>query len=44
MYESKKITWFYKDLVHILFEMIGKTPTDQSIVLATAAEVVKPDK
>ena len=42
--KSKKITWSYKDLVHILFEMIEKTPTDQSIVLATAAEVVKRNK
>jgi N-acetylmuramic acid 6-phosphate etherase len=39
--KTKKISLTYSDLTHILFEMIEKTPTDQSIVLATVAEIEK---
>jgi len=37
--KNKEITLPYDKLVHILYEMLEKTPTDQSIVLATVTEV-----
>ncbi len=42
--KSKDITLSYSDLVHALYEMIEKTPPDQSIVMATVAEVEKRNK
>jgi N-acetylmuramic acid 6-phosphate etherase len=42
--KNKKINLPYGTLTHILFEMIEKTPPDQSIVLATVAEIVKRNK
>jgi N-acetylmuramic acid 6-phosphate etherase len=37
--KNKNITLSYSQLCHILFEMLEKTPGDQSIVLATAEEI-----
>jgi N-acetylmuramic acid 6-phosphate etherase len=39
--ENKRINLSYSALAYILFEMIEKTPADQSIVLATVAEIEK---
>jgi N-acetylmuramic acid 6-phosphate etherase len=39
--KSKEIILPYSDLAYILFEMIEKTPSDQSIVLATVEEIEK---
>jgi N-acetylmuramic acid 6-phosphate etherase len=39
--KNKKIVLSYRDLCHILFEMIEKTPADKSIVLETVAEIEK---
>ncbi len=39
--KNKKINLSYHDLAHILFEMIEKTPSDRSIVLATVDEIEK---
>ena len=38
---QKKIVLSYNELCYTLFEMLEKTPSDQSIVLATVAEVEK---
>ena len=38
---QKKIVLSYNELCYILFEMLEKTPSDQSIVLATVAEIEK---
>jgi hypothetical protein len=38
---QKKIALSYNELCYILFEMLEKTPSDQSIVLATVAEIEK---
>lgn len=42
--KTKNIILTYSQLCHILFEMIEKTPSDQSIVLATVAEIEKRNK
>lgn len=42
--DEKKIKLSYSDICHILFGMLEKTPSDQSIVLATVAEIEKIDK
>jgi N-acetylmuramic acid 6-phosphate etherase len=42
--KEKKIDLTYSELAHILFEMIEKTPPDQSIVLETVAEIEKRHK
>ncbi|HNW57363.1 MAG TPA: hypothetical protein PKM69_06290 [Bacteroidales bacterium] len=42
--KNKKITLSYSDLAHVLFDMIEVTSADQSIVLATVAEVEKRNK
>jgi len=42
--KKKEINLSYSALAHILFEMIEKTPPDQSIVLATVAEIEKRNK
>ncbi|MBE3086993.1 MAG: SIS domain-containing protein [Bacteroidetes bacterium] len=42
--KNKKINLPYHTLAHILFEMIEKTPSDQSIVLATVAEIERRNK
>lgn len=39
--KEKGISLSYEELCHILFMMLEKTPTDQSIVLATVSEVEK---
>lgn len=39
--KNKSITLSYSELCHILFEMIEKTKSDESIVLATVAEIEK---
>lgn len=39
--KSRKIKLSYSELTHILFEMIEKTPADQSIVISTVNEIVK---
>jgi N-acetylmuramic acid 6-phosphate etherase len=39
--KNKNISLDYSELCHILFEMIEKTPSDQSIVLSTVAEIEK---
>lgn len=39
--ENKNINLSYSELSHILFEMLEKTPSDKSIVLATVAEIEK---
>ncbi len=38
---NKKISPSYDDIAHFLFEMVEKTPADQSIVLATVEEIKK---
>ncbi len=38
---EKKIVLSYSELCYTLFEMLEKTPSDQSIVLATVAEIEK---
>jgi N-acetylmuramic acid 6-phosphate etherase len=38
---QKKIILSYNELCYTLFEMLEKTPSDQSIVLATVAEIEK---
>ena len=38
---EREINLSYDELVHILFEMLEKTPTDQAIVLTTVAEIKK---
>jgi N-acetylmuramic acid 6-phosphate etherase len=38
---EKKIVLPYNELCHTLFEMLEKTPSDQSIVLSTVAEIEK---
>jgi N-acetylmuramic acid 6-phosphate etherase len=42
--KNKKINLPYSTLAHFLFEMIEKTPPDQSIVLATIAEIERRNK
>jgi N-acetylmuramic acid 6-phosphate etherase len=42
--ETNKISLTYSELAHALFEMIEKTPADNSIVLATVNEIVRRDK
>ncbi|MGD0756558.1 MAG: hypothetical protein ABR927_16020 [Bacteroidales bacterium] len=37
--KTKKINLAYNELAHAMFEMIEKTPADQSIVMATVAEI-----
>jgi N-acetylmuramic acid 6-phosphate etherase len=39
--KRKNISMSYNDLCYILFEMLEKTPPDQSIVVATVAEIEK---
>ncbi len=39
--KRNKISMSYDDLCYILFEMLEKTPPDQSIVVATVAEIEK---
>jgi N-acetylmuramic acid 6-phosphate etherase len=39
--KNKNISLSYEDLAYILFEMLEKTPVDQSIVLATVEEIEK---
>jgi N-acetylmuramic acid 6-phosphate etherase len=39
--KNKNIDLPYSTIAHILFEMIEKTSPDQSIVLATVAEIEK---
>jgi N-acetylmuramic acid 6-phosphate etherase len=39
--KNKKISLSYETLVHILFEMIEKTPVDKAIVLVTVEEIEK---
>jgi N-acetylmuramic acid 6-phosphate etherase len=39
--EQKKIVLSYNELCYILFEMLEKTPSDQSIVMASVAEIEK---
>jgi N-acetylmuramic acid 6-phosphate etherase len=42
--KEKKIILSYNELCHILFEMLEKTPSDQSIVMATVAEIERRNK
>jgi len=42
--KTNKISLTYSELAHVLFEMIEKTPADNSIVLATVNEIVRRDK
>jgi N-acetylmuramic acid 6-phosphate etherase len=42
--KSNHMEMSYHDLAHILFEMIEKTPVDQSIVLSTVSEIVRRNK
>jgi N-acetylmuramic acid 6-phosphate etherase len=37
--KNKNIILSYDELCHILFEMLEKTPADQSIIMATVSEV-----
>ena len=39
--KNNKITASYSEICHTLYEMLEKTPSDQSIVLATAGEIRK---
>jgi N-acetylmuramic acid 6-phosphate etherase len=39
--KTKKISLSYNELAHAMFEMIETTPSDQSIVMATVAEIEK---
>ena len=39
--KNKNISLSYETLVHILFEMIEKTPVDKAIVLVTVDEIEK---
>ena len=39
MLKNKKITASYSEICHALYEMLAKTPSDQSIVLATTNEI-----
>jgi N-acetylmuramic acid 6-phosphate etherase len=39
--KSKNIILSYNEICHILFEMLEKTPSNQSIVMATVAEIEK---
>jgi hypothetical protein len=41
---SKDIIITYDKICHILFEMLEKTPSDQSIVMATLAEIERRHK
>jgi len=38
--KTKKINLTYNELAFVMFEMIEKTPADQSIVMATVAEII----
>ena len=42
--KTKKISLTYSELAYAMFEMIEKTPADQSIVLATVNEIVSRNK
>ncbi|MEI6050119.1 MAG: SIS domain-containing protein [Bacteroidota bacterium] len=42
--KNKNINLTYSELCHILFEMLEKTPSDNSIVLASVAEIEKRNK
>ena len=42
--KSKKIALSYNKICHILFEMLEKTPSDQSIVLVTVTEIERRNK
>jgi N-acetylmuramic acid 6-phosphate etherase len=42
--KSKNIVLPYNELCHILFAMLEKTPSDQSIVLATVNEIERMNK
>ena len=37
--QTKKISLTYSELAHAMFEMMEKTPADESIVLATVNEI-----
>jgi N-acetylmuramic acid 6-phosphate etherase len=39
--KSKNIVLSYSEICHVLFEMLEKTPSDQSIVMATVNEIEK---
>ena len=39
--KTRHIALSYSELCHILFEMIEKTPSDQSIVMVTVGEIEK---
>jgi N-acetylmuramic acid 6-phosphate etherase len=41
---NKNLILSYEELCHILFEMLEKTPSDQSIVLATVGEIERRNK
>ena len=42
--KSKNMILPYEKVCHILFEMLEKTPPDQSIVMATLAEIGRRSK
>jgi N-acetylmuramic acid 6-phosphate etherase len=42
--KTRNIVLSYNELCHILFEMLEKTPSDQSIVLVTVAEIERRNK
>jgi N-acetylmuramic acid 6-phosphate etherase len=41
---NKNLIFSYEELCHILFEMLEKTPSDQSIVLSTVGEIERRNK